>query len=159
MRPVLCLTALALVVPATAQPASPLAESSFIGTAINVNNVERSVRFYTQALGLKVAATLQLGARSETILHFPGSAGQPALLLMHDPSPAAPAVLEHGNGFSRLVLRVADLTALSARLREFGYQPGEIRAAGQSGYRVMMINDPDGFRLELVQQSAPRQGS
>lgn len=140
------------------QPATIAQSTDFIGTAINVSDRERALRFYTEGLGLTVAATIALGKRSETILRFPGNSAQPALLLMHDPSPEAPKVLNHGNAFSRLVLRVGDLAALSARLDRLGYPHGELRESGQAGYRIMMLNDPDGFRLELVQQvsSAPR---
>ena len=155
----LALLSLVAATPAMAETAPALAPSAqatgFIGTAINVTDRERSVRFYAQGLGFTVAATLPLGSRSETILRLPGDAAQASLLLMHDPSPAAPKVLDQGNGFSRLVLRVGDLAALATRLTELGYPHGEIRESGQQGYRIMMMTDPDGYRLELVQQIPP----
>lgn len=150
---------LALAASASAQADAPprpttiSQATSFIGTAINVADRERSLRFYTEGLGLTLAATIPLGNRSETILRFPGNSAQASLLLMHDPAPGAPALL-HGNAFSRLVLRVVDLAALAVRLDRMGYAHGEIREAGQAGYRIMMLSDPDGFRIELVQQSS-----
>jgi lactoylglutathione lyase len=148
--------------PLLAKPASPPApaqSAQFIGTAINVADRERSLRFYTQALGLHLATTISTGKGSETILQFPGSPGQPALLLMHDSTPGAPAAMTHGNGFSRLVLRVTDLAMLAARMDQLGYAHGAMRQAGQAGYSIMMANDPDGYRLELIQQVQPQTGS
>ena len=132
--------------------------ASFIGTALNVVDLDREIAFYTRALGLKVAATLPAGRGSETILQFPGNPAQASLLLMHDTTPNAPKSLTHGNDFSRLVIRVTDLAALATRLTQLGYPHGEIRAGGQ-GYLVLMMTDPEGYRLELVQPGPPRAGT
>ena len=132
--------------------------TSFIGTALNVVGLDREIAFYTQALGLKVAATLPAGSRTETILQFPGNPGQASLLLMHDTSPNAPKSLTHGNDFSRLVIRVTDLAALAVRLTQLGYAHGEVRAGGH-GYQVLMMSDPEGYRLELIQPGPPRAGA
>jgi lactoylglutathione lyase len=145
--------------PASPPPAPPSQApgASFIGAALNVVDLQREIAFYTQALGLKVAATLPAGTRTETILRFPGSGAQASVLLMHDPSPNAPKGLTHGNGFSRLVIQVDDLAALAARLTRLGYARGEVRAGGQ-GYLILMMNDPEGYRLELVQPGPQRTG-
>jgi catechol 2,3-dioxygenase-like lactoylglutathione lyase family enzyme len=153
--------ALLLAAPGMAAPPAPttLAQSAdFIGTAINVVDLARELRFYTEVFGLKVAATLPMGMRSETILQFPGNSAQPSLLLMHDSGPAAPKSIEHGNGFSRLVIRVVDIAATAAKLTELGYPRGELRVS-PTGYRIMMVNDPEGFRLEVIQKLTPRHGN
>ena len=162
-RCALRLAALALTLAAPAYGAQPAPTAvpqaaSFIGTAINVVDLDREIRFYTEALELKVAATLPLGTRTETILNFPGDPSQAALLLMHDTSPAAPKAINHGNGFSRLVIRVTDIAAMAVRLTELGYPHGEVRSGGH-GYVVMMMSDPEGFRREVVQPGAAANGS
>jgi catechol 2,3-dioxygenase-like lactoylglutathione lyase family enzyme len=117
----------------------------------NVVNIDRELKFYTEGLGMKLATTLSLGGtRREYILSFGSTPAPPNLLLMHDTSPDAPKKIDHGNAFSRLVLRVSNLEALAARLTALGYEHGEIRDAAQ-GYRIMMLADPEGYRLELVQ--------
>lgn len=164
MRLIPMILAAALATPALAAELAPPApttlaqSSSFIGTALNVVDLDREIAFYTQALGLKVAATLPAGSRTETILQFPGNPGQASLLLMHDTSPNAPKSLTHGNDFSRLVIRVVDLAALAVRLAQLGYAHGEIRPGGQ-GYQILMMTDPEGYRLELVQPGPPRNGA
>ena len=132
---------------------SPAPAVSLFGAAINVVNLDREIAFYTQALGMRVAMTLPMGARSETILTFGSDPGQASLLLMHNSSPAAPKKIEHGNNFSRLVIRVSDLDALGRRLDALGHEHSAIRDAGH-GYRLMFLTDPEGFRIELVQQGS-----
>ena len=168
MRIPLLLLAASLATPALAAPPASAAPppaptslaqgASFIGTALNVVDLGREIGFYTQALGLKVAATLPAGTHTETILQFPGNPGQASLLLMHDAAPTAPKSLTHGNDFSRLVIRVVDIAALAVRLTELGYAHGEVRGGGQ-GYLVMMMTDPEGYRLELVQPGPQRTGA
>lgn len=155
---VLATPALAADPAAPPAPATLVQSTSFIGTAINVVDLGREIAFYTQALGLEVAATLPSATRTETILQFPGNPGQASLLLMHDLTPNAPKRLTHGNDFSRLVIRVVDLAALALRLTQLGYAHDEIRSGGQ-GYLVLMMTDPEGYRLELVQPGPPRTGA
>jgi hypothetical protein len=47
--------------------------------------------------------------------------------------------------------------ALEARMTQLGYAHDPIRNGGM-GTRVMMMRDPEGFRLEIVQVSAQRSG-
>ena len=146
--------------PALAEtPAPPAAPAvSLIGAAINVANLQREVDFYTKGLGFTVSRTLQVsGGRSETILVSGNDPSQPMILLMHDPSPRAPKRIVHGKDFSRLVVRVSDLQAIATRLTAQGYAHGEIRTS--HGYNIMMLDDPEGFRIELVQLVAQIQGS
>jgi len=165
MRIVPMMLAAMLAAPAlAAEPAAPPAPTtlaqgtSFIGTALNVVDLDREIAFYTQALGLKVAATLPGPTRSETILQFPGNSAQGSILLMHDTTSNAPKSLNHGNDFSRLVIRAVDLPALAERLTRLGYAHGDIRTGGQ-GYQVLMMSDPEGYRLEIVQPGPPRTGT
>lgn len=158
MKPILALAAMLAAMPAMAgadsPPAGPAPAPGLLGAAINVVDLAREVDFYTRGLGWKVATTLPLGNRTETILVPEGNSSGASILLMHDNAPTAPARLEHGNAFSRLVIRSASLQAVAARLDSLGYAHGEIRGSSAAGYRIMMLTDPEGFRIELVEQVA-----
>lgn len=145
--------------PALADPAPARAPAvALMGAAINVVDLQREIDFYAKGLGFAVGQTLQLGEhRSETILVSGNDRAQPMILLMHDTSPKAAKRIRHGNNFSRLVVRVSDLPAMAARLDAQGYPHGEIRTS--HGYSIMMLQDPEGFRVELVQQPMPPQRS
>jgi lactoylglutathione lyase len=154
MKQVLAAIALlAGVAPAVAQGQDrPSAPGRLIGTALNVADLDAAVKFYTQGLGMKVATTIDLGARTETILMFGDDPTQPSILLMHDKDPANAKPLIQGNAFSRIVIGVADVEATAARLTALGYQHGPVRNATH-GARIVMTTDPAGFALEIVQHS------
>lgn len=152
MRVFLAAVALAAVsVPAFAQPAErPPAPARMIGAALNVADLDAEVKFYTQGLGMKVATVIDLGAKTETILKFDDDPTRPSILLMHDKDQAKAKPLVQGTAFSRLVIGVQDVAAITARLTALGYKPGPVRDVTQ-GARIVFVTDPAGFVLELVQ--------
>lgn len=142
---------LAGVAPAFAHEGDhPQAPARMIGAALNVVDLDAEMKFYTQGLGMKVATTLDLGAKTETILKFDDDPTKPSILLMHDKDPAKAEPLVQGTAFSRLVIGVQDVAAVAARLTTLGYKPGTVREVSQ-GARVVFVTDPAGFVLELVQ--------
>lgn len=150
----LALPQAAMAAEAPAAPAAP-AEAALLGPALNVVDAERALRFYADTLGMRLAAKLDAGTKQEYILQFPGDPAASALLLMHDPSPQAPKALDQGTAWAKLVIRVADLDAVAARFDKAGYPHEAVRDTGRS-HKVMFATDPDGHRLELVQQVARR---
>jgi len=144
--------ALGLVVPAFADPPAPAV--SLIGPALRVSDFDRSAQFYTQAFGMVVVTKLDFGRVHEMILGFSKEKPQPGIILMQDSALDPSKSIDHGNGFSRVVLRVASLDAINARLVAAGMKGGEVHAP-HAGYRVMNITDPGGYRYELVESHAP----
>lgn len=128
---------------------------SMIGVALNVVNIEKELAFYTQGLGMKLNAKIPQGQKFEYILGFTADPASPSLLLMHDTAASAPASIQHGNGYSRLVVSVPDVNAAATRLAAQGYGPSEVREV-RGGYRIAIATDPDGYRLELVQHPAKK---
>lgn len=130
-----------------AQAAAP----ALVGPALNVADLARSLKFYTQGLGM----TVQLQKGRETMLGFGTDQGAMIILLSHADAGRVPAIT-HGKGFDRLVLRLVDLPAVAARLRAAGATPGEMRDVSH-GYRMMLVTDPDGYTLELVERPASQE--
>ena len=148
------LTALALLaaVPVCAETAGggTAPSVSLIGPALNVSDVDRSLHFYVDGLGLKLGTKRPGPQRTETILISGGG----SLLLMSDARGAHPAIAQ-GNGFDRLVMRVASLDSTAAALKAAGFLPGPVHEAMNGMVRVMIVSDPDGYRLELVEMRRP----
>lgn len=145
-RTILLLLAMAAS-PALAAGPPPVASvhgGSLIAPALRATDLDRSVAFYTNMLGMTVGTTLQHGPQTEVILTL---GGRPGLILFRDAGPTPP--IDHGNGFSRVVMRVADIAAVSARLAAAGYPAGEMHV-GQD-YKILRIKDPDGYDYELIE--------
>jgi catechol 2,3-dioxygenase-like lactoylglutathione lyase family enzyme len=138
-----------------ATPVAPAATSgALIGPALHVGSVERSLKFYVDGLGMAVGMQMGPPQRHETILTFGGDPRSAGIILLSDQTATTPSVIAQSNGFDRVVLRMADLTATAERLRAAGFTPGEIHDVAM-GYRMMLATDPDGYRFELV-ESRPR---
>lgn len=156
MKSILAVLALfaGAALPASAQADAPAAAPGgrLMGAALNVSDLGPELKFYTEGLGMRVAMTLEHGARVETILTFGTDTRQASILLMSDKQPATAKARTHGDAFSRLVVGIGDLDAVGARLSELGYPHGPIRDAGH-GARVLVVTDPAGFELELVQHA------
>jgi catechol 2,3-dioxygenase-like lactoylglutathione lyase family enzyme len=149
--------ALAAAMPVAAEtPTPPPAPgASLIGPALHVGSVERSLKFYVDGLGMAVGMQMGPPQRHETILTFGGDPRQPGIILLSDQTAKTAPVIAQSNGFDRVVLRMADLTATAAKLRAAGFAPSEIRDVAM-GYRMMLATDPDGYKYELV-ETRPRQ--
>ncbi len=134
-----------------------------------VENLDRSVAFYRDGIGLEGPATERpfdpnpaimkmgntVGAQSRlAVLRVPGFSMGLELIEYKDidRKPAHPRFQDPGTG--NLNVRVKDLAAVAARLKKSGAQiltPGGVPAEIPGGPRVMFVQDPDGFVVELTQ--------
>jgi catechol 2,3-dioxygenase-like lactoylglutathione lyase family enzyme len=150
--------ALLLLAPVTAsaQTTEAPVQANLVAPGLRVTDMERSLKFYAVALGLVPAMTLHHGTLTEVILSADSKAGKPALILLRDEAPGKSPPVELGNGFAKVVMRVADVSAVAARMKAAGYPVGEVKDSGH-GPAVLMIADPDGYVIELV-GSGPAHG-
>jgi glyoxylase I family protein len=130
---------------------------------ICVSDLERSLRFYRDALGCKEVGRLEVeGGMADTLNGMQGSKVRAIYLerdgwrleLMEFPSPGwiGPRPMNQ-LGLTHLSLRVADLDAVCARLEAAGggLLPETRIGRPDAPTRVIMAHDPDGLRLELIQ--------
>jgi catechol 2,3-dioxygenase-like lactoylglutathione lyase family enzyme len=140
-------------------------------TGFTVNDIERSIVFYRDVLGLQLVkrqtgtapylATVTgfEGVRLEIALLQPVDGGSMLELLQYVSHPAPPtdrATNRPGNG--HLCFKVADLRSACAELRRRGVtlisEPAEITAGAHAGGLAVYLRDPDGFTVELYQGPA-----
>ena len=153
--PLLGGVALTLGVPlAHAEPAPPAARlEGVIGPALYVSDPARSLKFYTEGLGMQVRMRFGPPDRPDMVLGFGMDPTEAGIMLITDKEgPIRP--IQHAHGFDRVALRLPNLAAVSERLRKAGFDAGEIRTVHGS-FRMMMISDPDGYRIELIDSQPP----
>ena len=120
------------------------------GFGINVDDLDRSVEFYTNALGLEEKTKIDLGELHEVLVG--GDDDRTAILLVkHADRTDAPVP---GNGFEKIVLVTDDVDALYERVPcthggESVKEPWEIKKLGM---KFALVRDPDGYLLELIEQ-------
>lgn len=141
----------------------PVATISHIG--ICSSDVERSVRFYTEALGFaQLQAIPEIGAPYDTLLELPDATFSACFLKSGDVTIELVGYTD-GNvsgsterrpmnqrGFTHMTLLVDDVEATADRVVKFGgnVHP-ETRIDSPVG-PLVFCTDPDGVRLELMQR-------
>ena len=135
--------------PAAAQaPAGkPQMTVGFIGVGINVSDLARSEKFYTEIFGLQRTFRFPPeGELMEVGLAFPGQTGMTLLLarLNDDPLP------EGKSSYGRIVFNTDDARALADRMIAAGSKLlSDVGPPG--GPVILFLSDPDGYQVELFQ--------
>ncbi|GAB3590009.1 lactoylglutathione lyase [Angustibacter peucedani] len=114
---------------------------------LRVTDLDRSLAFYG-ALGYEVLGTVpETAFGSLTMLQLPDDEFV-SLELVHDPDaePVRPTGINH------LVVQVQDLREVVARLAARGVEAeAPTSPDGTETFLTSWLNDPDGYRVELVQ--------
>ncbi len=131
--------------------------SRILYTMFRVADLERSVSFYTKALGMHVI-------RRETFTE-----GRFTLVFMGYGDAESNALIEltynwdkekyqHGTRYGHVALAVRDIYTASERLKKLGVavlrEPGPMSyAVDETGQKelIAFIEDPDGYKIELIE--------
>jgi len=118
-------------------------------TRMRVNDLERTVKFYEEALGLKVSRrhTSPRGAQL-VFLATPNSDEEIELCQM----PGAPSV-EVQPDLVHLAFEVDDLAAFEAELKKKGYALSDGPTPTSTGSVIAFIDAPEGYEVELIQRA------
>ena len=117
-------------------------------TRMRVNDLERTVKFYEEVLGLKVARrhTSPRGAQL-AFLQTPNSDEEIELCqLPNSPSVQVQPDLMH------LAFAVDDLAAFAAELEQKGHKLSDGPTRTGSGSLIAFIDAPEGYEVELIQK-------
>jgi lactoylglutathione lyase len=122
-------------------------------TMLRVRDLERSLDFYTRVLGMRLLFR-QDYPEGRFTLAFVGYGEhwwESAIELTHNWNQAEPYT--HGSGYGHVALDVADVHEACAMLAREGVKvprpPGPMK---HGTINIAFIEDPDGYRIELVQR-------
>jgi membrane-bound lytic murein transglycosylase B len=127
-------------------------------TMLRVGDLQRSIDFYTQVMGMTLLRTSERPDRRSTTLAFVGYGRQPrAGRDRTDLQPRRVDAYEIGTAFGHIAIGVPDVTATCDAHREKAAalatssraSPGRSRAAAPSS---PSCTDPDGYKIELIQR-------
>ena len=124
-------------------------KSRLLHTMIRVHDLDRSVRFYTEVLGLREQRRRVLEKADATLVFLVDEAGHHAIELTFNHDGRS---YELGSQFGHFAMGVADLDRARAELAghgvEFTRGPYTVSAGGS---RIAFIKDPDGIEIELIE--------
>lgn len=138
---------LAQTAPAAAPAAAP--QGLMVGPALYVSDYRKSLRFYTDGLGMQLRMRFGPVDQPDLVVGYGGDPTQPGIMLLTDKDGPTPRPIGHVHGFDRIAYRIPNIAAIGERLRKAGFTPGEVRVA-HNVIQVMMVSDPDGYTLELI---------
>jgi len=152
MKKTLLLAACALVASGAMfakHPAAAMDMPTAAGAALNVSDLDRSEKFYTEVMGLKVLNTMHVPQGTEIIMTSPGAA-RPMVVITNfkGQKPGRET-------FGRLIFTMADPAPFIKHVKDTGIEVQSAGAPDGKGPQVYFLHDPDGFQIEVFQAMAP----
>ena len=126
----------------------------FLHTMIRVHDAEKSVDFYQRHLGMKVLRKKDFpGGKFTNIFMGYGDEGENTVLeLTHNWGHDEPYT--HGSGFGHLAVAVPDIYAVCEKMEREGVTIPRAPGPMKHGTTVIaFIEDPDGYKIELIERS------
>ena len=108
---------------------------------------------------MKKIGEMDLGSATNHFFAFEEDPSEPMLELTHNHDRTEP--YDKGDGYAHVAFVVDDLEETVSRLKEQGVnvtlEPKTLTADGND-YRISFIEDPDGYKIELVQRGTMKVG-
>jgi len=129
-----------------------MSEFSYLHTMLRVGALERSIAFYTGLLGMKELRRTEVPAGEYTLvfLGYGDEASHTVLELTHN---WGVDTYDIGTAFGHLALGVPDIYGTCEKLRAAGVkisrEPGPVKFGTTV---IAFIEDPDGYKIELIEQ-------
>jgi len=123
----------------------------FLHTMIRVGDLEKSIKFYTEVLGMSVLDRTDNTEYRYTLVFvgYPDQVGSTSIELTYNWDTAR---YDMGNAFGHLALGVDDIYAACDKIKALGghvtREPGPVKG-GQT--HIAFITDPDSYQIELIQ--------
>jgi len=123
-------------------------------TMLRVTDMQRSINFYTQVMGMRVLRTLEQTAEnySLTFLGYGEESDTCVLELTYNHGTSA---YNMGDAYGHIAIGVDDCaTACTGIKTRGGNITHEARPLAGSNEIIAFVTDPDGYQIELIQRPA-----
>ncbi|MBP9726289.1 MAG: lactoylglutathione lyase [Gammaproteobacteria bacterium] len=123
-------------------------------TMIRVGNLEKSIQFYTDVLGMQIIKRKDYPEGRFTLV-FVGYGPEPTTALIELTYNWDTSHYDIGNGFGHIALHVSDIYGLCQLVTHKGGKVTRAPGAMKHGTTVIaFIEDPDGYKIELIERGA-----
>ncbi len=131
----------------------------YIHACYRIIDPERMKDFYVNKLGMKLVGEMHFDTATNYFFAMEEDPSSPMLELTHNHDRTEP--YDPGDGYSHVAFVVDDLAGMVERLKEQGVKvavgPKTMTVEGHD-YRISFIEDPDGYRIELVERGTMKVG-
>lgn len=127
----------------------------FLHTMLRVGNLQRSIDFYTQVLGMELLRTSENPEYQYSLAFLGFGGGNPAQAELELTYNWGTDHYDLGTAYGHIALGVPDAYAACEKIRAAGGQitrePGPVKGGSTV---IAFVTDPDGYKIELIQTKA-----
>lgn len=127
----------------------------FLHTMLRVGNLQRSIDFYTQVLGMELLRTSENPEYQYSLAFLGFGGGNPAQAELELTYNWGTDHYDLGTAYGHIALGVPDAYAACEKIRAAGGQitrePGPVKGGSTV---IAFVTDPDGYKIELIQTNA-----
>ena len=117
-------------------------------TCIRVMNLEKSLEFYKNALGLVETRRKDFPEHKFTLVYLSDAPGGYEVELTYNYDPEKP--YDIGNGFSHIAVGADDIVSLREKHMEMGYEVTDLKGLPGEPPTYYFVTDPDGYKVEII---------
>lgn len=118
-------------------------------TCIRVKDLDKSLLFYKDVLGLKEVRRLDYPDYKFTLVYLALPGDEVELELTYNYDQEEPYDL--GNGYGHIAIGVENLETTHEEYSQSGYDVTEINGLSDGAASYFFIKDPDGYKIEMIQ--------
>ena len=126
----------------------------FLHTMLRVGNLQRSIDFYTQVLGMQLLRTSENPEYKYSLAFLGFEGGNPGQAEIELTYNWGVEQYEMGTAYGHIALGVPDVHAACEKIKAAGgnvtREPGPVKGGTTV---IAFVTDPDGYKIELIQRT------
>lgn len=127
---------------------SDIMSVKMLHTCIRVMDLEKSLKFYKEALGLVETRRKDFPENKFSLVYLAPAEGQYELELTYNYDQKEP--YEIGNGYSHIAVEVENLEAEREKHIALGYEVTPLKGLPGETPHYYFVTDPDGYKVEVI---------
>ena len=128
-------------------------------TMLRVGNLQRSIDFYTQVLGMQLLRTSENPEYKYSLVFLGFEGGNPGQAEIELTYNWGVESYEMGTAYGHIALGVADAYAACEKIKRAGGKVTREAGPVMGGTTVIaFVTDPDGYKIELIQRASEAAG-
>ena len=129
-------------------------------TMLRVGNLQRSIDFYTQVLGMQLLRTSENPEYKYSLAFLGFEGGNPGQAEIELPYNWGVESYEMGTAYGHIAIGVVDAYAACEKIRANGGKVTREAGPVKGGSTVIaFVTDPDGYKIELIQRPSMAGGT
>ena len=127
---------------------------NFLHTMLRVGNLQRSIDFYTQVLGMTLLRQSENPEYQYSLAFLGFDGGNPAQAEIELTYNWGAERYDHGNAYGHIALGVPDAYAACEKIKAAGGNVTREAGPVMGGSTVIaFVTDPDGYKIELIERA------